>query len=73
MENIGRSPLYSMKKKPLTNQAGQVRELTRKAIRAMQSASELRYSPEVVSYFKKTGEGWQIRMRSNEAMRSSNE
>lgn len=81
-----------MKKKQLTNKAGQVRELTRKDIRAMQPASEvlpadllrvlpkrkvgqrgpqkrptkvlvtLRYSPEVVEYFKDTGEGWQIRM-----------
>lgn len=81
-----------MKKKPLTNKAGQVRELTRKDIRGMQAASEvlpsdllevlpkrkvgqrgrqktptkiavtLRYSPEVVNYFKETGRGWQIRM-----------
>lgn len=81
-----------MKKKPLTNKAGQVRELTPKDMRAMRSASEvlpadllnvlpkrkvgqrgrqkiptkvsvtLRYSPEVVNYFKEMGEGWQIRM-----------
>lgn len=81
-----------MKKKSLTNKAGQVRELTRKDIRGMRSAREvlpgdllevlpkrkvgqrgrqktptkisvtLRYSPEVVNYFKETGEGWQIRM-----------
>lgn len=81
-----------MKKKPLTNKAGHVRELTRKDIRDMRSAGEvlptdlldvlpkrkvgqrgqqkkptkisvtLRYSPEVVNYFKATGEGWQIRM-----------
>ena len=81
-----------MKKKSLTNKAGEVRELTRKDIRAMQSASKvlpddlldvlpkrkvgqrgqqktptkisvtLRYSPEVVKYFKETGEGWQTRM-----------
>ena len=81
-----------MKEKPLTNKAGRVRELTRKDIREMRSASEvlpaellgvlpkrtvgqrghqkaptkvsitLRYSPEVVRYFKETGKGWQIRM-----------
>jgi len=81
-----------MKKKSLTSKAGQVRELTRKNIRAMRPASEvlpvdlldvlpkrkvgqrgrqkratkisvtLRYSSEVVNYFKATGEGWQIRM-----------
>lgn len=81
-----------MTKKPLTNKAGQVRELTRKDIRNMRSAKKvlptnllevlpkrkvgqrgqqktptkvsvtLRYSPEVVKYFKETGDGWQIRM-----------
>lgn len=81
-----------MKKKPLTNKSGRVRELTSKDIRAMRPASEvlpekllnvlpkrkrgergpqkepkkvsitLRYSPEVVSYFKSTGQGWQTRM-----------
>jgi len=81
-----------MKKKSLTNKAGQVRELTGKDIRSMRSAKEvlpsqlvnvlpkrkrgergpqvklkkvsvtLRYSPEVVEYFKTTGEGWQTRM-----------
>jgi len=81
-----------MKMKPLTNKTGQVRELTRKDIRAMRPADEvlpddllkilpkrkvgqrgsqkqptkvavtLRYSPEVVEYFKATGEGWQTRM-----------
>ncbi len=81
-----------MKKKPLTNKSGQVRELTRNDIRNMRFASEvlpsallevlpqrkvgqrgkqkkptkisitLRYSPEVVTYFKETGKGWQIRM-----------
>lgn len=81
-----------MNKKLLTTKSGQVRELTRKDIRAMRSAREvlptelfdilpkrkvgqrglqkqptkisvtLRYSPEVVNYFKSTGEGWQIRM-----------
>ena len=81
-----------MRKKPLTNKAGQVRELTGKDIRAMRPANEvlpgkllnvlpkrkrgergpqkepkkvsvtLRYSPEVVSYFKSTGLGWQTRM-----------
>jgi uncharacterized protein (DUF4415 family) len=81
-----------MRKKPLTNKAGQVRELTGKDIRSMRPAKEvlpsqllnvlpkrnrgergpqvkpkkisvtLRYSPEVVEYFKTLGEGWQIRM-----------
>lgn len=81
-----------MKKKPLTNKSGEVRELTGKDIKKMRSASDvlpkellavlpkrkvgqrgpqkqptkiavtLRYSPEVVNYFKATGEGWQIRM-----------
>lgn len=81
-----------MKKKPLTNKSGQVRELTSKDIGAMKPAGEvlppsllavlpkrkigqrgpqksptkvavtLRYSPDVVRYFKKTGQGWQIRM-----------
>lgn len=81
-----------MKKKPLTNKIGRVRELTRKDIRNMRPADEilpadllnvlpkrkigqrgpqksptkisvtLRYSPEVVNYFKETGQGWQIRM-----------
>jgi uncharacterized protein (DUF4415 family) len=83
-----------MKKKPLTNKAGQVRELTKKDIRGMRSASEvlpahlftllpkrkvgqrgqqkspvkvsitLRYSPEVINYFKETGHGWQSRMNA---------
>jgi len=81
-----------MKKKPLTNKSGHVRELKRDDIRAMRPASEVlpkklldvlpkrkrgergpqkepkkvsvtvRYSPEVVEYFKATGEGWQTRM-----------
>lgn len=81
-----------MKKKALTTESGEVRELTRENIREMRPAQEvlpsdllnvlpkrkvgqrglqkrptkisvtLRYSPEVVSYFKETGEGWQIRM-----------
>lgn len=81
-----------MKKKPLTNKAGSVRELTKNDIRNMRSASEvlpddllkvlpkrkvgergrqqtptkvsvtLRYSPEVVKFFKATGKGWQTRM-----------
>jgi uncharacterized protein (DUF4415 family) len=81
-----------MKKQPLTNKAGKVRELMLKDIRAMRPASEvlpddlrqvlpkrkvgqrgvqkkptkiaitLRYSPEVIGYFKATGQGWQIRM-----------
>lgn len=80
-----------MKKKPLTNVKGEVRELTSEDIRSMRTAKEvlpagllkvlpkskgqrgrqkaptkvavtLRYSPEVVHYFKDTGQGWQVRM-----------
>lgn len=81
-----------MKKKPLTNKAGEVRELTRKDIGGMQPAANVlptellevlskrkvgqrgrqkkptkisitvRYSSEVVQYFKGTGRGWQHRM-----------
>lgn len=81
-----------MKKKPLTNKSGKVRELTGKDIRSMRSAKEilpaqlldvlpkrkrgergsqvkprkisvtLRYSPEVVEYFKSMGAGWQTQM-----------
>lgn len=81
-----------MKKKPLTDAEGHVRELTRQDIRSMRPASEilpadllevlpkrkpgqrgrqkaptkvaltLRYSQEVVDYFKETGDGWQTRM-----------
>lgn len=86
-----------MKKRPLTSKVGHVRELTRKDIASMRSASEvlpsdlldilpkrkvgqrgqqkaaikipitLRYSPEVINYFKETGPGWQRRM--NEALK----
>lgn len=80
-----------MKKKPLTNKKGDVRELTTSDLRSMKRAHEIlpeeflnaikrkrgerglqkepkkvlisvRYSPEVVKYFKSTGEGWQTRM-----------
>lgn len=81
-----------MQKKPLTDKAGEVRQLTRADIRTMRTAAEvlpaellavlpkrkpgqrgvqknptkvavtLRYSPEVVKYFKATGRGWQSRM-----------
>ena len=80
-----------MKKKPLTNAKGEVRELKSEDIRGMRTAKEvlpaallkalpksrgqrghqkeptkvavtLRYSPEVVHYFKETGQGWQVRM-----------
>jgi uncharacterized protein (DUF4415 family) len=81
-----------MKKKPLTNKEGEVRELTREDIRGMRPIHEVlppesvanlpkrkrgergaqktptkvaltvRYSPEVIEYFKDTGEGWQKRM-----------
>ena len=86
-----------MKKQPLINREGEVRELTRQDISAMRPAHEilptellnvlpkrtvgqrgqqkkptkvpmtLRYSPEVIQYFKETGAGWQIRM--NEALK----
>ncbi|MEW5890547.1 MAG: BrnA antitoxin family protein [Pseudomonadota bacterium] len=86
-----------MRKKPLTDKDGKVRELTREDIRAMRPADEVlpsdllavlpkrrhgqrgpqrrptkvsvtvRYSPEVVAYFKATGQGWQTRM--DEALR----
>jgi len=85
-----------MNRKPLTNKAGEVRELTREDIRSMRPAKEVlspelyeiimnrkrgergpqkeptkipltvRYSREVVDYFKSTGAGWQSRM--NEAL-----
>lgn len=81
-----------MKRKPLTNKAGEVRELTQEDINAMRLAHEVlpaefvanfpkrkrgergpqkqpakvrltvRYSPEVIKYFKSTGAGWQKRM-----------
>ncbi len=81
-----------MKKKPLTNRQGKVRELTKSDICDMRLAAAvlpsdllkvlpkrkvgergrqkaptkvsitLRYSPEVVKYFKATGKGWQIQM-----------
>ncbi len=81
-----------MKKKPLTDHLGQVRELHFEDIEAMRPAQEVlppelverlpkrkrgqrgvqkcptkialnvRYSPEVIEYFKSTGIGWQKRM-----------
>jgi len=82
-----------LKEKPLTNQDGEVRELTAADFRKMRPAKEvlppelyeglinlkkvgqrgpqkkpkkisitMRYSPEVVEYFKSTGDGWQTRM-----------
>ncbi len=81
-----------MKKEPLTDKTGEVRELTGVDIRSMRTGDEvlpadllkvlpkskvgqrgrqkaptkisitLRYSPEVVLYFRETGRGWQIRM-----------
>ncbi|HVE44369.1 MAG TPA: BrnA antitoxin family protein [Gammaproteobacteria bacterium] len=81
-----------MKKKPLTNKSGHVRELKREDISAMRPAREVlpakllaalpkrkpgerglqkspkkvsvtvRYSPEVVNYFKSMGTGWQTRI-----------
>lgn len=83
-----------MKKKPLSNKSGHVRELEKEDFRAMRPASEvlpekllsvlpkrkrgergpqktptkisvtLRYSVEVLKYFKSTGTGWQTRMDS---------
>lgn len=84
------------KMRPLTNQDGEVRELTRADFLAMRPTSEVlsptlykalcdlsasrkagqrglqkapkkvsvtvRYSPEVVEYFKLTGKGWQTKM-----------
>jgi uncharacterized protein (DUF4415 family) len=79
-----------MSKKPLIDEEGEVRELTREDIRAMRPAQEVlpkellttlrkrgergvqvrptklsvtvRYSREVLEYFKATGPGWQTRM-----------
>src|SRR3990167_7502132 len=81
-----------MKKKPLTNKSGHVRELKTEDIRLMRKSKDVlpakllevlpkrkrgergpqkepkkilitvRYSPEVVEYFKNTGEGWQTRI-----------
>ena len=81
-----------MSKKLLTDESGEVRELTRDDMREMRSAADVlppelvvmlpirgpgqrgpqkqptkvsvtvRYSPEVVAYFKATGKGWQSRM-----------
>jgi uncharacterized protein (DUF4415 family) len=81
-----------MKTKPLTDENGEVRELTQQDIKTMRPAHEvlpeellahlpkrtigqrgkqksptkiamtLRYSPEVIEYFKSTGDGWQVRM-----------
>ncbi len=81
-----------MNKKPLTDNSGEVRELTREDLHTMRTAAEvlpanlvdilpkrkpgqrgaqkqptkvavtMRYSQEVINYFKSTGEGWQTRM-----------
>lgn len=81
-----------MKKKPLTDKAGNVRELTRDDIKKFRKASEVlppelvsvlpkrkrgqrgpqktpkkesitvRFSPEVLEYFRSTGPGWQSRL-----------
>jgi uncharacterized protein (DUF4415 family) len=81
-----------MNEKLLTDESGEVRELTSADMRAMRSAAEalppellavlparkprsrgpqrrptkvpvtVRYSPEVIAYFRATGEGWQRRM-----------
>lgn len=81
-----------MKKKPLTNKSGHVRELKTEDIRSMRKAKDVlpakllaalpkrkrgergpqkdpkkilvtvRYSPEVIEYFKNTGDGWQTRI-----------
>lgn len=81
-----------MNKKSLTDESGEMRELTRDDMREMRSAAEVlpselvailparkpgsrgpqqrptkvpvtvRYSPEVIAYFRATGKGWQHRM-----------
>ena len=81
-----------MSKRPVTDESGEVRELTRDDMRDMRPAVDVlppelvamlpirgpgqrglqkqptkvsvtvRYSPEVVAYFKATGKGWQSRM-----------
>jgi uncharacterized protein (DUF4415 family) len=81
-----------MNEKSLTDETGEVRELTSADMRAMRSAAEalppellaalpkrapgsrgpqrqptkisvtVRYSPEVIAYFRATGKGWQRRM-----------
>lgn len=81
-----------MKKRPLTDKNGNVRELSAEEISAMRPAAEilpaellnilpkrkvgergmqkaptkvaltLRYSRDVVNYFKATGKGWQVRI-----------
>lgn len=81
-----------MNRKPLTDETGEVRELTRDDMHAMRSAAEVlpaelvailpkrkpgqrgsqkqptkvsvtvRYSPEVIAYFRATGKDWQRRM-----------
>ncbi|MBF0398512.1 MAG: BrnA antitoxin family protein [Desulfobacterales bacterium] len=81
-----------MSKKPLTDDSGEVRELTREDIKEFRSAGEVlpeslfailpnrkvgqrgtqkaaikksvtvRYSLEVLNYFRSTGRGWQTRM-----------
>jgi uncharacterized protein (DUF4415 family) len=83
-----------MRRKPLTNKSGEVRELKTKDFKAMRPAREVlppellavlpkrkrgerglqksprkipvtvRYSPEVVSFFKESGQGWQSRIDS---------
>lgn len=83
-----------MKKKPLSNKSGHVRELKKEDFKAMRPASKvlpekllsvlpkrkrgergpqkaatkisvtLRYTPEVLEYFKSTGQGWQTLMDS---------
>lgn len=83
----------NVKRKPLINKHGEIRELTEEDIRLFRPTREVlppklyknlcslkkvgqrgaqkkptkvsvtvRYSPEVVDYFKKTGRGWQTKM-----------
>ena len=86
-----------MKRKPLTDESGEIRELTREDIQRFNPAAEVlppellavlpkgksgqrgaqkmptkesvtvRYSREVLEYFRSTGRGWQSRM--NEALK----
>lgn len=49
-----------MKTKPLTDDSGEVGERTLQDMKTMWPADEV--LPDVIEYFKPTGEGWQVRM-----------
>ncbi|MDK9706772.1 MAG: BrnA antitoxin family protein [Desulforhopalus sp.] len=63
------------KRLPLTDNDGEVRELTKVDLKQFKPAAEvlpkkpvqIRLSPEIVSAFKATGRGWQTRI--NDALR----